>query len=121
MRLVDRGPGRYLLDVGTFGVGGSWSARTRWGRVEAGLTLAMGSYSWRDRVLLPGQRETEVQMRVGALARWSARWEGLGLTASLDGDVAPVGWLEGALPAGVPEAPVWSVGLAAGVSYGRAL
>ncbi|MFO0604647.1 MAG: hypothetical protein U0324_15800 [Polyangiales bacterium] len=120
-RLVDRGPGRYSLDVGAFGVGVGWSARTPLGRVEAAVTLAMDSYTWRDRELLPGQRETVVQARVGALARWSSRWDGVSLSVALDGDVAPVTVFEGTPPASVPAAPAWSVGLAAGVSYGRAL
>ncbi len=120
-RLVDRGPGRYSLDVGAFGVGGGWSARTPIGRVEAAVTLAMDSYTWRDRELLPGQRETVVQARVGALARWSSRWDGVSLSVALDGDVAPVTVFDGTPPASVPAAPAWSVGLAAGVSYGRAL
>ncbi len=121
LRLVDRGPGRYLLDVGAFGIGGAWGTRALRGRVEGGVTLSMDSYTWRDQALLPGQKETFVQVRLGGLARWASRWRGLALSVTLDADVAPVTLFEDPPSATIPTPPAWSVGLMAGVLYGGAL
>lgn len=121
LRLVDRGPGRYLLDVGAFGVGGAWGMRGLRGRVEGGVTLSMNSYAWRDQALLPGQKETFVQVRVGGLARWASRWRGLALSVTLDADLAPATLFEDPPSTTVPTPPAWSVGLMAGVFYGGAL
>lgn len=121
-RLVDRGPGRYLLDVGAFGIGGTYGTPVLRGRFEAGLTLATNSYTWRDQALLPGQKETFVQVRLGAIARWrSAPWRGLALAVSLDADVAPVTVFSDAPSATVPLPPSWSAGLMVGALYGGSL
>ncbi len=119
-RLVDRGPGRYLLDVGVLGVGASWGRPLAAGRVEVGPTVSTNSYVWRDQALLPGQRETYVQVRLGALARWTYGVK-VGLTVTADVDVAPVSMLADTALADVPSPPVWSAGLAVGVAYGGPL
>lgn len=119
-RLVDRGPGRYLLDVGVLGVGATWGARVLRGRVEVGPTLSTESYSWHDQALTSGQKETYVQVRLGALARWRSHERGVGFTAALDAEVAPVTLLAGDALEGVPSPPLWSVGLMVGVAYGGA-
>lgn len=121
LRLVDRGPGRYLLDFGALGVGATWGTRALAGRIEAGPTLSVDSYSWRDQVLLPGQKETFVQVRLGAVARWSSRWRGLAFSVTLDADVSPVTLFADAPSAAIPTPPAWSAGLAAGILYGGAL
>ena len=120
-RLVDRGPGRYLLDVGVLGLGATWGGAALGGRAEAGITVSTDSYSWRDQALMPGQKETFVQVRFGLLARWRWTWRGLGLVASLDADLAPVTLAESTPGASIPAPPVWSAGLAVGVSYEVAL
>lgn len=121
-RLVDRGPGRYLLDVGALGIGASWGARALSGRVETGLTVATNSYTWRDQALLPGQKETFVQVRLGAIARWrSADWHGLALAVTADADFAPVTVFAAGSSAAVPTPPSWSAGLMVGALYGGAL
>lgn len=119
-RLVDRGPGRYLLDVGVLGIGATWGARVLRGRVEVGPTLSTESYSWHDQALTSGQKETYVQVRLGALARWRSHERGVGFTAALDAEVAPLTLQAGASLDGVPSPPLWSVGLMVGVAYGGA-
>lgn len=119
-RFVDRGPGRYLIDVGVLGVGATWGARVLRGRVEVGPTLSTESYSWHDQALTSGQKETYVQVRLGALARWRSHERGVGFTAALDAEVATVTLQAGASLDGVPSPPLWSVGLMVGVAYGGA-
>ncbi len=120
-RLAERGPGRYLLDPGVLGVGATWGALTRWGRVEAGGTLSTNTYTWRDQGLAAGQREAFAQVRVGAIARWRFRPRYLGVSVTLDGDVAPSSWLEPNPSPTLPRAPFWSAGLLVGLAYGGAL
>lgn len=120
-RLEDRGPGRYLLDIGALGLGGTWGATVGSGRLEAGVSLATNSYTWRDRELLPGQKETFVQVRVGALARWRSHARGVGFAVTLDADIAPATVAESSPPPPVPAPPAWSAGLMLGASYGGAL
>lgn len=121
-RLVDRGPGRYLLDVGALGIGATWGAPALAGRLEGGITAATNSYTWRDQALLPGQKETFVQVRVGVIARWrSHAWHRLALAVTVDADAAPVTVFTEGATAAVPTPPVWSAGLMVGAIYGGAL
>lgn len=117
-RLIDRGPGRYLLDLGVLALGATWGAALGQGRIEAGLSLATNSYTWRDQALMPGQKETTVQVRLGTLARWRSSGRGLAFTVTLDADVSPATLLEDPPGAAVPTPPWWSAGLMVGGMYG---
>lgn len=114
---LDAAPGDLDVAVLTGGVSAAWAWALGQGRVEAGPTLALAGVVESLESVRSQRGSTAVQPRLGAVIRWRARAQGVGLTVSLDADGAP-GSPGGPVVPRLPGPPAWSVGASAGVSFG---